>query len=130
MNRSEILPSDEVREAGEEGDEAGVAADEEHGSVAHGHDDEEMETGGGAEGEVGQNRPGEGGVKVAGERPGDDPPHEAHRNRGHEAEKETEDGNGDPDRRRHRFHTRRHGNGRLRDREAAIRLGLRSRKDP
>ncbi|RZS26531.1 hypothetical protein BHM03_00059881 [Ensete ventricosum] len=50
VHRSVILPSDEVREAGEEGDEAGIAADEEHGSVAHGLEDEEMEVGGVAEG--------------------------------------------------------------------------------
>lgn len=59
------MASDEITEASEEGNTAGVAADEEHGGVARGHGYQEVEIGGGAEREVGEDRPREGGVEVS-----------------------------------------------------------------
>lgn len=70
-----------------------------------------MEVGGEAEGEVGQDRSGEGGVEVFGESSGDETAEEAYRYGGDIAEEESKDWNGDSDCRGHGIHLDLHGCG-------------------
>lgn len=72
--RNANIPANEIAETQKEGNEAAMAAEEEHGSVTQGHGDQEMEVGREAEGEVREKNAGEGGVEVLGEAAGDEAP--------------------------------------------------------
>nr|ACN26317.1 unknown [Zea mays] len=103
-----VSPCDEEAEGAEEGDEPGVAAEQEHGKVTerHGHDEEEV--GGGPEGEVGERGTSEPRVEVAPHGAGHRAPQEARRDGGRETEQEPEHGHRHADRPRHRLHLQPH----------------------
>lgn len=102
-------PANEVTESQEESDDAASTAIENHGRVAKQHRNKEVEIRREAEREVGEESSGERGIHVPGKCAGDEPPEEAHRNGGDEAEEKSEHRDADSYRRSHGFHVEVHG---------------------
>lgn len=101
------MTGDEISEAEEESDDSTLWSIHRHGGVSDRHRDEEVEIGGEAEGEVGEENARGGGVEVLAESTRDDSPEEGDGDRGDEAEEETEDGHRYADRSSHRIHVHR-----------------------